>query len=224
MSCTPPTVSRRLPAERRRDGGCRSVPRRLSGLFLSFLLLHGLLVGCRSPAEVHPEYARLAPSKVLVPPPVNRTIHQLDAVTFGGLLQRAVIGGDTYNVPRLLQGSVEDTLVLRGYSVAEDAAIPDVDPPDFRQPLPADAPLPDFDGICYAEILEWRSRRTSTSGLHMKYRLELYRVPTGELLFSGDFAFEGKGSMNDPEFENLAKLIRQSVRGALSFLPRAEES
>jgi hypothetical protein len=173
---------------------------------------------------VHPEYARLAPSKILVPPAVNRTIHQLHAVTFGGLLQRAVIGGDTYNVPRLLQGSVEETLTLRGYTVAEDVAGLAGDLPGFRKPLPEGAPLPEFDGVCYAEILEWRSRRTSTSGLHMKYRLELYRVPTGELLFSGDFAFEGRGSMNDPEFENLAKMIRQSVRGALSFLPRAEES
>lgn len=79
------------------------------------LLAAILAPGCAPVARVHPEFEALRPSRIAVLPIANETAYQLDRVTFGGPLQRALIGVEEHDVPELLGGALEEGLVLRGY-------------------------------------------------------------------------------------------------------------
>jgi hypothetical protein len=179
--------------------------------------------GCGAPTFLHEDYARLAPSTVAVLPSLNRTIYQLDEVTFGGLLQRAMSTPRPINVPLVVQGAVQDALVARGYGTllceagSREAAV------DFTRPL-VDAEPRRFDAACITTIEGWRSDRTSTSTLYMKYRVDLYRVPTAELLFTGHFSVT-HGPEHDIDDSadstlDVPRILRDAVMESLSALPR----
>ena len=202
----------------------------MGALVLGALALSALLAGCASAATVHPDFARLQPRTIHVAPVANETTYHLDTVSFGGLLQRAVIGGETFDVPRILGAALEEALVAKGYHLdsgvgaggaagtPEDrGAAGTVDP---TKPQP-EAPPP-FDASCIATIEEWRSDKLSTNLFYLRYRLEIRRVPTGEILYCGRFFAEHREDARDPGGpSDLESSIRRSVRGALSALPKA---
>src|SRR5437867_2890011 len=74
----------------------------------------------------------------------NETIHQLENVSFGGFLQRTVIGASSYNIPDLLRGSLEEALTLRGYPTASDGGLKSDPPLDFKHALPQGTPKLQF--------------------------------------------------------------------------------
>ena len=172
---------------------------------------------------MNPEYARLAPRTIEVMPVANETIQQLSDVAFGGLLQRAIIGAETYDVLNVLRGSLEESLLRKGYAVRPGETEPGRGAPDFRRPLPEGMPPPPFDAACYATVKEWSSDRTSVDSMYMRYRIEIYRVPTAELLYSGDFVCDHLvGDDTSTLSGSVVSTIRRSVRRALSALPEAE--
>jgi len=181
------------------------------------------LAGCAAQGRVHPDYARLAPSTILVPTVKNETIHQLDDVSIGGLLQRALIGPKTVDVLDLVQGSAEEALVLKGYATWGSWTEPPGEKLDFRRPLPAGAPALSFDAVCMVTIEEWSVDAISGSSLHMVYRIELYKVPSAELLYFGQFGCGYREDIRDPRVDDFTIMIRRSVRDAFSDLPSRGE-
>ena len=179
------------------------------------------VAGCAPSAFVNPEYGRLEPVRVAVAPVANESIHQLDSVTFGGLLQRTLTGGTTYNVPEIMKEALMDALFSRGYDPVDfkhDLGRPE---PDFRRPLDPAAERPPFDAYLVCTIEEWQSDKISSSSMHMRYRIEMFKVPTGEVLFSGRFSCGYRDELGEYRFEEVASRIRGSVKRALSALPEA---
>jgi hypothetical protein len=174
-----------------------------------------LFCGCAPRADVHPSYGELRPRAVAVARPENRTVHALEAVPFGGPLQRVVTGPRVYNVPALLELELREALNARGYATAGP-------PPrdlDYSKPLPPDAALPPFGAVLLSSIESWEARTVQPIQVLLRYRLSLYHVPSGELLYCGLFSarVEGHGKPAAGDFLELE--IRRSVRRALSALP-----
>ena len=93
-----------------------------------------LLAGCVSAdGTLHEEFASLSPERIAVPVPDNNTILPLDEVSFGGLLQRAIVGQRTFNVPVLLQREIREELERKGYQTTSGAGVDE----KYRQPQPA---------------------------------------------------------------------------------------
>lgn len=196
-------------------------------------LLGGLLcvalgwggVGCLPDARIHPDYGRLRPAVVAVPPVENETTHQLDEVSFGGPLQRTVIGVGSYNIPNLLRGALEEALVLHGYSVgtySEDSRRPKL---DFRRPLPPEAARQPFDAVLLSTIESWTSDKLSSSSMVFRFRVEMVRVPTAELLYIGVFECGHRGDSDGRGIgdDQVSTQIRRSAQRALASLPGASD-
>lgn len=195
---------------------------------LLFSLGGCILGGCASALELRPDFARDPPRVIAVLPVRNETIHQLDKVSFGGLLQRAVIGAPSYDIPDLLRGSVEEALMLRGYQTAPSGDWSGSDrkgsePPDFKHPLPPGAPSLPFNAVLYTVIESWSANTMASMSLAMRYRLELYRVPSGELLLSGKGELSYREDARTRGSDDIPSQIRQSAQRTLSYLPRVKE-
>jgi hypothetical protein len=191
-----------------------------STLGSAFLLGAWCLVsGCVS-AYVNPDYKRLEPRTIAVLPVENHTIQHLDKVSIGGLLQSLTFGGETFNIPELLSGAIRAALVDRGYAVVPLPAELDV---DFRKPQDSPGGGKDYDAALYATILGWNSDPNTSPMFHLRYRIQIYRVPTAEQLFEGTFDC---GTMDDPHRLDMTPLPSQIERCsemALHDLPRAGE-
>ena len=179
------------------------------------LVLAGVLAGCASPrGKLHDEFAELSPARVAVPPPTNGTVWRLDAVTFGGVLQRLVFRPKTYNVLALLQTSLEKELDRKGYVTTSQIPADS----DYRQPLPEAAGVPPFDAAVYATIETWSSSDLPPIGAKMRCRFEMYHVPTAALLYEVVTTVRA-GGRHDTQPNFLESAVSAAVRRALSSLP-----
>jgi len=151
----------------------------------------------------------------------NETIHQLDRVTSGGLIQRALTGGATYDVPEIVGAALQEALISRGYDPVDFKHDPDHPERDYRRRLDGGAELPPFDAYLVCTIEEWQSDKISSSSMHMQYRIEMFKVPTGEVLFSGQFSCGYRDELGEYRSEEVVSQIRSSVKRALSALPEA---
>lgn len=210
MSCTPRNAPGRLP------GRERLLPLSCA----SFLVLSlAVACGCAS-GSVHPGFSRHQPARITVLPVANATLYPLDEVVFAGVLQRSLIGGEKYNIPDILRGGLEESLVLAGYDLVPVAPDRKAKLPDYRQPLPEGTPVPPFDAALYTSIHSWESSTGASTNIAMRFRLELYHVPTGEILFSGDFHCVHRSEARSWSPDGVEVLMRRCARQALESLPR----
>jgi hypothetical protein len=180
-------------------------------------------VGCASQLQLRPDFNQIRPRVIAVLPVQNETLYQLEQVSFGGLLQRAVIGAPSYDIPDLLRGSLEEALVLRGYQTAAHAEANSGSSLDFRHPLPPGTPKPPFDAVLCTTIESWSSSTMASPSLSMRYRLEMYGAAGGDLLLSG----KGECSYReDTRFRSAGDIpaqIRGSAQRVMASLPRGSE-
>jgi hypothetical protein len=160
------------------------------------------------------------PEAIAVLPVHNGTLYSLDKVVFAGLLQRSLIGGETYDIPTILRGGLEEALVIAGYGVVPYEPRPGAPRPDFQKPLPAGTPAPPFDAALHATILAWESSSGGAPSFSLRYRLALCHVPSGELLYSGDFHCVYRSESRSLSAESVESAIRRCARQSLASLPR----
>ena len=184
----------------------------------SFLALHA--AGCAAGGSIHPEYRQLKPRDIAVLSVKNETIADLGRVTFGGPLQRTIVGVESYNVLELLRGAIEEALLKAGYFIAE---VTEPLPFDPGKPLLDGADRPAFQAAVLASVESWQAHETSNfASFALRYRLEMRRVPTAELLYSGTFTCEQREGRAQTS-ESLPRAIRRSVARALGALSAANE-
>src|SRR2546426_4196230 len=181
------------------------------------------LAGCASPLELRPDFNSLRPRVIEVLPVQNETIHQLENVSFGGFLQRTVIGASSYNIPDLLRGSLEEALTLRGYPRASDGGLKSDPPLDFKHPLPQGTPKLQFNAVLYTTIESWSANTMASGSFAMRYRLEMYSVPGGELLLSGKGDCSQREESRYRSAEDIPSQIRRSAQRVMATLPRGSE-
>jgi hypothetical protein len=176
------------------------------------VLLGTLLQGC-STAEVDPGYEALKPGVICVLPVENQTIHQLDRVAFGGLLQRGTVGAQEYDVPAILRASLEESTLFAGYSTAPYDGRPLDGSPSPGQPA---AP---YDGALLATIESWWANTMGVPAFGMRYRVELRRVPTGEVLYRNSVDLREEENPRTRNVDMVPAAIRRSARRVLADLP-----
>ena len=148
-----------------------------------------------------------------MPPPANDTILRLDDVSFGGLLQQALLVRQTINVPVEIQRKIQEELEHKGYETTSDAG----GNGKHRQPLPEGAKAPPFDAVLYTTIETWQAT-TSPIGAKTRWRFEMYHVPTAALLYEVVYLVRAGGSRDTPP--NFFKLaLNTSIERALMRLP-----
>jgi len=188
--------------------------------------------GCSSSAQVAAEYDSLRPRAIAVHPVVNETIHQLDAVTFGGLLQRITLGPAAVNVPEVLRGGLEEALLLGDYASPPyarppgepESSIPiekhrDITVRPDRQLPEAWASLP-FDAVLVPVIETWQATTTTgTPAADIRYRVIIYRLPGLEVLYSNVFEGSYREDVRTRSAEGVPAWIRRSARKVLADLP-----
>ena len=194
----------------------RLASRRVLGLVvLGLSAVCGACGGCTvSVGKVHADFPKLQPSRIAVPRPVDATYLRLDQIGFAGPLERVFGGGQVHDVPAELQQGLREALHLKGYQT--ESRIPPGK--DFRQPLPEGEEVPGFQAVLYATIESWRSKSRPPFEVEMSYRLALYHVPTGTLLYENTCPLRagGKGHTS-PRF--LRNALRKSARRGISTLP-----
>jgi hypothetical protein len=174
--------------------------------------------GCAAPGEVHPDFVQLEPINIAVLTPRNETMAQLDNVNLSSLLQRSWLNSATYNIPSLLQGALEESVLQRGYALGSANTLGGVDPrkpsPDGTKPAGCDAAL-----LCWIE--SWRTAPQNYTNFSMRYRLELRRTGSAELLYSGVFDCDHRDDPRSTEASRVDQSIRRSAQRALASLPAA---
>jgi hypothetical protein len=164
--------------------------------------------GCAT-AEVNPRYESLKPSVVAVLPVENATIHQLDAVAFGGLLQRGIIGPEVHDIPALLRAGLEESLLLAGYATSSGAG---------GVPAGAGRP-PQFEATLLATIESWWASTVGTPAFSMRYRVEMHHVESGEVLYRNLVESRAEEDPRARSADLVPAAIRRSARRALAELP-----
>jgi len=206
----------------------RSRAERLAGALVAAIA--SSILGCSSSAQVSEGYAALQPSAIAVHPVINETIHQLDQVTFGGILQRVTIGPEAVNVPEVLRGALEEALLIKGYDAPPyakppgepEGAVPVQEHDGFAvgaKPLSAAwASLP-FEAVLVAAIETWQAATTGTPSVDMRYRVIIFRLPNLEVLYSNVFEGSYREDVRNRSAEGVPTWIRRSARKVLADLP-----
>lgn len=174
--------------------------------------------GCTSVGSLHPDFDRFRPRTVCVLPVENATVHRLDHVSFGGILQRALLGARTLDVLEILRGAAEESLILKGYRIGEcppGAASAGEDP--------TRAARSGADAVCRVTVTEWASDSVTGESLHVVYRIEIRHVESGAILFAARHGCGYRESDREPREDEIPYLIRRSVRTALGALPEVPE-
>jgi hypothetical protein len=128
-----------------------------------------------------------------------------------------VLGAQTYDIPNLLRGALEENLIRDGYAVVPAAA----HAPDPSRPAPESAPKPAYDAALVAVIETWRGDTSGGVNMSMRYRLALFRVPTAEVLYHGTFSCEAREDLRNRGADDVTSAIRRSAARALAALPPA---
>ena len=173
-----------------------------------------ILAGCVSASgTLHEEFFSFNLKRIAVPPPANDTILPLDDVSFGGLLQQALLIRQTINVPVEIQRKVQEELERKGYETTSDAD----GNGKHRQPLPEGAEAPPYDAVLYTTIETWHAT-SSPIGVKTRWRFEMYHVPTAALLYEVVYLVRAGGSRDTPpDFFKWA--LNTSIERALLRLP-----
>ena len=173
-----------------------------------------ILAGCVSASgTLHEEFSSFSLERIAVPPPANDTILPLDDVSFGGVLQLALLKQRSINVPVQIQRKIQEELERKGYETTSDAD----GNGKHRQPLPEGTEVPPFDAVLYTTIETWHAT-SSPIGVKTRWRLEVYHVPTAALLYEVVYLVRAGGSRDTPpDFFEWA--LNTSIERALLRLP-----
>lgn len=199
-----------------RRSGSKSPP---ADAGLALVLLAWLLGGCAHGGWVHPAYSERMPHSIAVLPVRNETVHQLEAVSFGGFLQRAVIGPRTFDIPDILRASFEEALIQTGYEAARPAPGPVTAALESGAARAEEVAAIPFDAALHTAIEAWQADTGSSPGLRMRYRIELRSIPGAEILFSGVFPCVHREDSRERGMDAVPNAIRRSAKQALSALP-----
>jgi hypothetical protein len=221
MIYTPSRTWRKRSTER--DGGPSSFGelRRNRVLWLPLVL-----TGCVGQVEVHPDYEQIGPTGICLEPVRNETIHDLRQVSFGGILQRVLVGPETLDVPAILQASLQDALTRRGYETrldcdgSEPATVAGAEAPEIGD-ASAEGGGAEYDARCRLVVEEWSSDRVSSASIQMVFRVELDRVSTGERLFTGRYRYAFLEDSGEPHANDLPASLAGAVKTALTTLPQS---
>ncbi|HVR74324.1 MAG TPA: hypothetical protein VMT52_08330 [Planctomycetota bacterium] len=200
-----------------RPSGSKSPP---ADVGLALVLLASILGGCAQAGWVHPGYSERMPHSIAVLPVRNETVHQLDAVSFGGFAQRMIIGAPTFDIPDLLRGSLEESLIQAGYEAARPAPGSVTAALESGKALPEDASAIPFDAALHTAIEGWQADTGSVAGIRMRYRVELRSIPGAEVLFSGVFPCVHREDPRARGTDEVPNAVRRSAKQALGALPR----
>ncbi|MCZ6794984.1 MAG: hypothetical protein O7J95_15380 [Planctomycetota bacterium] len=133
---------------------------------------------------VHPSFDALKPQRIDVRWPANETVHPLERVAYGGLLQRLVSGERVYNVYDLLYRGLREALEEKGYATSDRVSEGRFGAVDFRTPggeIGEDVP---FDAVLYSKVVGWHRRdRSFPNGVTVGLELAIYKVPGAEKLY-----------------------------------------
>lgn len=207
-------------------------------------LLTGAASGCAQSAEfVHPEFARFDVQRIGVYSVENATVYELRSVTFGGMFQRAVFGVPEYDLHDLLQGAIEESLLLKNYetvSLGPPASVRDASGSGESSPAgdapraggasetppndPAGGAARIHDAELYCGILYWRAETGARPEMEMRFRVELYSTAGNEKLYAGTFRAAFRTGAHDRSIPGLEKIVRPAVRRAFADLPAAAVS
>jgi hypothetical protein len=193
----------------RRGWARRSADTAVLGTLLS------IVSGC-STAEINASYEALKPRVVYILPVDNQTIHQLDKITFGGLLQRGTVGAEEYDIPGILRAAVEESVLLAGYSTAPGGGYAQI---DWTRPLPEGQPAPPFDGVLVTTLESWWANTLGIPAFGMRFRVELRRVPTGEVLYQNETECRQEEDPRARSADMVPNAIRRAARRVLADLP-----
>jgi hypothetical protein len=182
------------------------------------LLLAPLFSGCQiDPPKVHPRFAELRPSSILVPPIENRTVLDLSHVSSGGVLQRLTFGAQEVDVVATLREGFLLGLKKRGYGAVAG-------------PVTASGggtAGTACDAVLRSEITSFQELGgSSTPELAIDGKIELVKAGEtaaggGELLYQGSFHHRsggpGAGARGPVDLDE--EVRRAGLRAVLSIPP-----
>ncbi len=177
-----------------------------------------LVAGCALPAFVDARMGVDPPQVVAVPPVTNETVYPLGAVSFGGMLQRSVLGVQLYDVPELLAAAIDENLRSKNYDtmVLETSPIPEI-----REAIGAGRAHDQvtYDAVIAARILTWQAETGSLANMRFEFEIELFSTDSLEKLFSvrSHAAYREEPHSRVPR--GPAKAIRRAVFAAMRQFP-----
>ena len=170
----------------------------------------------------------------------NETVYQLDAVSFGGILQRGIFGVRQYNIPAVLRAGIEEALLRKSYETLALGKRPEGDvhgtideessarspaaaasTTSGTPPLAVDPGGRLHDAELTCRIVYWQGNPGTRPEMKVGFRLELYSAAGREKLYAGTFTARYKQGPRGQSQVDVARLIRSAVIGAFSDLPAA---
>ncbi len=214
----------------------RAVRIAVAGLVLS------VLTACSTAAYVHSEYRSFAIDRIGVAPVGNDTVFALDSVTFGGMLQRGLLTPRVYDVPKILAGSIQKTLLEKNYETISLPGSPGegwrvaieperespaesesgsvaADPPPSETPSPERPTPPDVDATMHCVIVGWKARTSGQPEFRIEFSLSLDRA--GHRIYGGTFRGHYVERGHRRSHDSVPRAIHAAVERALAALPVA---
>jgi hypothetical protein len=177
--------------------------------------------GCAPLPAIHPEFDKLKPNSVYLLDTANRTTRALDHVEFGGLTQR-LTGLRVFNFPTLINGSLREELIKRGY-VATSQSGGKAPPLGLPEEGSSGDRKSAYDAYLQSTILSFHASTNPPYFLDVSYRIAFVDVKTGERLYGGEFALKIHADKRTPADTSFMRDgIERSVRKALRLLPSAD--
>lgn len=190
------------------------------------LVLAAAAGGCATHAEfVHPEFSRFGVQRIGIHDVENATVFELRSVSFGGVFQRTVFGVPQYDIHSLLQGAIEEALLLKDYETANLGPAParsglEGDAASTDRSLAADVRSP-RDAELSCTIVFWSAEPAARPEMEMRFRVEIHSAAGGEKLYAGTFRAFMRETERTHTQPRLEKVIRPAVLGAFEDLPPA---
>lgn len=179
--------------------------------------LFALVAGCSDGAQVVSTRwdVAAAPRTVHVLFPENRTVTPLDAVGFGGVLDRMVHGPRPLDVEQILRRDLAVVLSEKGYDVTGSATRPS-DPTEEAEEI-ADG----VDAVLAASFDTWDHDRGGLDRIATAIRIEIRPIGGGEPLFVAreDFVFRDERDGTPGRF--IERGLLGAARSLLAKLPDA---
>ena len=165
------------------------------------------------------DYDRLRPQTIELAPVQNRTVYPLKSVSFGGTIQRNLLGARPYDIPFLLRSSCDELLSEKGYRTVVRERVREI--PSGDTPSGDVDAQPEWAAATFTCTIEsWSAGTGSLPYMKLIYRIEIRQKNGDTELFNttSTATADGRSMRRSIDVE---RAIRSSVRHALSELPDA---
>jgi hypothetical protein len=186
--------------------------------------------GCGTHAEfVHPDFSRFDVRRIGIYNVENSTVFELRSVSFGGAFQRTVFGVPEYDIHSLLQGAIEEALLLKDYETVSLGPAPSTarsgggaataggGAATLDRSLAAGR---QHDAELSCAIVFWKAEPGARPEMEMRFRVEIHSA-AGEKLYAGTFKAAMRETARTRTQPRLETVIRPAVLGAFEDLPLA---